>query len=129
MLSVLNSFISVNINKSKIQFETYSQHGVYQVLFDIEWISINQRYNLKPIHNLIGSLCLTSQVNINKSKIQFETYSQPIIGNINDGSQWISINQRYNLKPIHNTSAAVFACLWVNINKSKIQFETYSQHH
>ena len=41
-------------------------------------------------------------MNINKSKIQFETYSQPAAGLIAAAKKWISINQRYNLKPIHN---------------------------
>ncbi len=42
----------VNINKSKIQFETYSQRMVGKGGADLEWTSINQRYNLKPIHNI-----------------------------------------------------------------------------
>ncbi len=68
----------MNINKSKIQFETYSQlswHTVFPAIYT---------------------------VNINKSKIQFETYSQ-------------------------HAMMAYHLTFLVNINKSKIQFETYSQ--
>ena len=50
-----NLLWKVNINKSKIQFETYSQHDYEPILEKLEWISINQRYNLKPIHNIGGA--------------------------------------------------------------------------
>ena len=43
--------IIVFINKSKIQFEIYSQllMGAYITIY--KCLSINQRYNLKSIHN------------------------------------------------------------------------------
>ena len=39
------------INKSKIQFEIYSQPKGYEAEVLRECLSINQRYNLKSIHN------------------------------------------------------------------------------
>ena len=41
----------VFINKSKIQFEIYSQPHSIQTLSNLKCLSINQRYNLKSIHN------------------------------------------------------------------------------
>ena len=64
-------------------------------------LSINQRYNLKAIHN---TLCISPtkiSVVINKSKIQFESNSQ---------------------LALESLLTAV-----VVINKSKIQFESNSQ--
>ena len=39
------------INKSKIQFEIYSQLGLRVKEVPQKCLSINQRYNLKSIHN------------------------------------------------------------------------------
>ena len=44
----------VFINKSKIQFESYSQHNGVNTVETIRCLSINQRYNLKAIHNDTG---------------------------------------------------------------------------
>ena len=43
----------VFINKSKIQFEIYSQRKLTCCGYGVECLSINQRYNLKSIHNEI----------------------------------------------------------------------------
>ena len=41
----------VFINKSKIQFEIYSQLTITYTAKILKCLSINQRYNLKSIHN------------------------------------------------------------------------------
>ena len=46
--------VTVFINKSKIQFESYSQQYV-DAITRLKWcLSISQRYNLKAIHNKVG---------------------------------------------------------------------------
>ena len=50
------------INKSKIQFEIYSQLGIVGSNWVVKCLSINQRYNLKSIHNwfqLVKPNCLS----------------------------------------------------------------------
>ena len=44
--------VLVFINKSKIHFETYSQLESLVDAVSEECLSINQRYILKPIHNI-----------------------------------------------------------------------------
>ncbi len=51
---------------------------------------------------------------INKSKIHFETYSQPEAYKAGAGTQCLSINQRYILKPIHNM------CIGISLGISSV---------
>ena len=44
------------INKSKIQFEIYSQPGFSITIGLNKCLSINQRYNLKSIHNEVANV-------------------------------------------------------------------------
>ena len=49
------------INKSKIQFEIYSQQQWVIIPNKYKCLSINQRYNLKSIHNDNTEIDLTSE--------------------------------------------------------------------
>jgi len=69
----------------------------------------------------------TYQVFINKSKIHFESKSQPTLPLAFDILKCLSINQRYILKANHNASTVVYKIGLVFINKSKIHFESKSQ--
>ena len=48
---MITSVVGVFINKSKIQFESYSQQERHSKSSQSGCLSINQRYNLKAIHN------------------------------------------------------------------------------
>ena len=64
---------------------------------------------------------------LSKSKIQSKSNSQQEGSFIADGRKLCSVNQRYNLKAIHNnTNSPVFVILVV-LSKSKIQSKSNSQ--
>ena len=113
--------------KSKIHFETLSQHlRIIGKTPQSCWL-LNQRYILKPFHN--GGLCGYMGVMLLtiKSKIHFETLSQL-------KSLWFQfwyccwlLNQRYILKPFHNNILTSPKGIRLLTIKSKIHFETLSQ--
>ena len=116
------------INKSKIHFESKSQLKFISSDFIPRCLSISQRYILKANHNYFHCFMSFNRMFINKSKIHFESKSQ-LVG------MWralvrrcLSISQRYILKANHNSIAGVTRNSEMFINKSKIHFESKSQH-
>ena len=64
--------------------------------------SVNQRYNLKAIHNRRWYRARMQGVVLSKSKIQSKSNSQLRRCSGLSEERLCSVNQRYNLKAIHN---------------------------
>ena len=106
----------VFINKSKIHFESKSQHFTTGTDIIGRCLSISQRYILKANHNLIRMETIQAKVFINKSKIHFESKSQHKQSGLADQTRCLSISQRYILKANHNTYNSI-----VDLNKGVYQ--------
>ena len=96
------STYQVFINKSKIHFESKSQLHQITASCYTGYLSISQRYILKANHNIVGNGTGAAQVFINKSKIHFESKSQPLSRQPLHIGRYLSISQRYILKANHN---------------------------
>ena len=82
---------------------------------------------MKANHNGSYLVKQAKIVFINKSKIHFESKSQPDKVCAGEKQLFLSISQRYILKANHNKAFERAVLALVFINKSKIHFESKSQ--
>src|SRR6218665_585162 len=90
------------ISKSKIHFESKSQHTLIMKLLEDRCLSVSQRYILKANHNLPDQQPTILKMFISKSKIHFESKSQLWILPDDAEERCLSVSQRYILKANHN---------------------------
>ena len=90
------------ISKSKIHFESKSQLKSDQMRKKKSCLSVSQRYILKANHNSCCLFVIYLKLFISKSKIHFESKSQPNFGYTKRYVRCLSVSQRYILKTSHN---------------------------